>query len=152
MLSQADTAAGRLCHWNGGVMDPDIKQRWVAALRSGNYSQTIGFLRNEDGYCCLGVLCDIKNPEEWSANCEGNYAFFGATGQLPEDVYRWAELPGCNPDVIIPCGECKNGKNSNGYTCQVCYGSGDGGSTLSGLNDYSRWTFDRIADVIEEQL
>lgn len=46
-------------------MNGIIKQRWVDALRSGNYAQGTGFLRqNGDGlpvdkWCCLGVLCDL---------------------------------------------------------------------------------------------
>lgn len=37
---------------------------WIAALRSGNYTQTTGSLRrvghveHPDGYCCLGVLAE----------------------------------------------------------------------------------------------
>lgn len=35
----------------------DIAERWVAALRSGEYRQGFAFLRSHDGkYCCLGVL------------------------------------------------------------------------------------------------
>lgn len=35
----------------------DIKQKWVDALRSGEYKQGQGYLKTEDGgYCCLGVL------------------------------------------------------------------------------------------------
>ena len=46
-------------------MNPIIKQRWVEALRSGNYIQGTGFLRQDrdgtpgDKWCCLGVLCDL---------------------------------------------------------------------------------------------
>lgn len=43
---------------------PEIKKRWIEALRSGEYEQAIGVLRKTDGvgrqrYCCLGVLCDV---------------------------------------------------------------------------------------------
>jgi hypothetical protein len=48
-------------------MDPDVKQRWVQALRSGEFVQGTGALRTplpEGGfaYCCLGVLCEIVEP------------------------------------------------------------------------------------------
>lgn len=46
-------------------MDPDQKEEWVAALRSGKYPQTNGDLHNEKGFCCLGVLCDIVEPNSW---------------------------------------------------------------------------------------
>lgn len=47
-------------------MNPEIKQKWVAALRSGKYVQGKGTLKrnNEDGtakYCCLGVICQELN-------------------------------------------------------------------------------------------
>ena len=44
-----------------------LKEEWVSALRSGKYKQGRGYLRNkEDLYCCLGVLCNIINPDKWS--------------------------------------------------------------------------------------
>lgn len=42
-------------------MDKELKEKWVTALRSGEYRQTTGELKDEYGYCCLGVLCDIAN-------------------------------------------------------------------------------------------
>jgi hypothetical protein len=42
-----------------------IKEKWVAALRSNDYKQGIGSLRDGDTYCCLGVLCDVVNPRGW---------------------------------------------------------------------------------------
>jgi hypothetical protein len=37
----------------------DIKQKWIAALRSGEYMQGIGKLYESGRYCCLGVLAAI---------------------------------------------------------------------------------------------
>jgi hypothetical protein len=40
-------------------------QHWADVLRSGAYPKTIRKLKNEDGYCCLGVLCEIQEvPHE----------------------------------------------------------------------------------------
>lgn len=55
-------------------MDAQIKQKWVDALRSGNYKQTESILRLENdecepstfSYCCLGVLCDVAGAY-WNA-------------------------------------------------------------------------------------
>lgn len=44
-------------------MDAQLKQRWVAALRGGDYSQGMGTLFNGKHYCCLGVLCVVKGIE-----------------------------------------------------------------------------------------
>lgn len=42
-------------------MNPEVKERWVAALRSGKYRQTRGTLNEGDvSFCCLGVLCDTE--------------------------------------------------------------------------------------------
>lgn len=46
-------------------MTKEAAEKWAAALRSGQYKQCQGRLKNEkDEYCCLGVLCDINgfNP------------------------------------------------------------------------------------------
>jgi hypothetical protein len=41
-------------------MDPVLKAKWIEALRSGEYQQTFGALRDNDGHCCLGVLCEVS--------------------------------------------------------------------------------------------
>lgn len=48
-------------------MIKEVADRWAAELRSGNYAQTKGALhvvlsnvsRRPEGFCCLGVLCEI---------------------------------------------------------------------------------------------
>ena len=40
--------------------------KWIKELRSGEYSQSGGQLKNESGFCCLGVGCKIfLKPDEW---------------------------------------------------------------------------------------
>ncbi len=49
-------------------MNPEVKQKWIGALRSGKYEQGTEKLRSVSGYCCLGVLCDLYAQEhniEW---------------------------------------------------------------------------------------
>jgi hypothetical protein len=47
-------------------MNTEQLTKWVAALRSGDYEQTKGFLRHDapnsikPGYCCLGVYLDLQ--------------------------------------------------------------------------------------------
>lgn len=48
-------------------MNPELKAKWVEALRSGKYTQTDAFLRRGDEYCCLGVLCDISGKAQWGS-------------------------------------------------------------------------------------
>lgn len=46
-------------------MEPELKGKWVEALRSGKYEQGQGSLRSADNrFCCLGVLCDLIVQEE----------------------------------------------------------------------------------------
>jgi hypothetical protein len=45
-------------------MDNELKQKWIAALRSGEYKQGIGQLiarthAGEVKHCCLGVLAEL---------------------------------------------------------------------------------------------
>lgn len=37
-------------------MNAELKAKWVAALRSGEYQQIKGKLHDGKGYCCMGVL------------------------------------------------------------------------------------------------
>lgn len=50
-------------------MNQEWKEKWVAALRSGEYKQTRHVLRNitpeNEGFCCLGVLCDLWDNKAW---------------------------------------------------------------------------------------
>jgi predicted LPLAT superfamily acyltransferase len=46
------------------MMDATIKAKWVAALRSGEYEQGTGQLKQFDNrYCCLGVLRHLLEGE-----------------------------------------------------------------------------------------
>ena len=52
------------------MLKPEIKEKWVTALTSGEYTQGREQLKTPDGnYCCLGVLCDLYIKEtqrgEW---------------------------------------------------------------------------------------
>jgi hypothetical protein len=112
-------------------MNEQVKQKWVDALRSGDYQQGQCYLRTNSGFCCLGVLCDLygkENNVEWNlANNGHNYEFQEFESYLPSSVRKWADLEYCNPPV------------------------NDEESTLVRLND-SGSTFEQIADVIEKQL
>src|SRR5688572_17403992 len=59
------------------VMDATIKEKWVKALRSGEFKQGEGKLHDSDNdtYCCLGVLCKIQGAQftEWNGNTDEYY-------------------------------------------------------------------------------
>jgi hypothetical protein len=87
-------------------MNPEIRAQWCAALRSGEYPQGRGGLHTVDeddreGYCCLGVLCDlavaagvISPPHRGPL-----WTFDGSPDYLPKRVEEWAGLQSCNPAV-----------------------------------------------------
>jgi hypothetical protein len=111
-------------------MKQEIAEKWVAALRSGKYTQTKEMLRsNEDRFCCLGVLCDISGLGEWLqpiwSSQSRSYTVDGAykSDFLPEAVMQWADI-----------------KTSNGVV---------NGKSLAQLNDEGR-SFENIASVIEQ--
>jgi hypothetical protein len=55
------------------MMNRELKQKWINALRSGSYIQGRNRLRNLDNsFCCLGVLCDIVDNSKWE---RGKYQY-----------------------------------------------------------------------------
>lgn len=52
-------------------MSPEIKAKWVAALRSGEYRQAHEVMVDTDGgMCCLAVLRHVVDPEDRSSRDE----------------------------------------------------------------------------------
>ena len=66
---------------------------WLAALRSGKYVQGKGRLREDDSFCCLGVLCDVHNPELWRVENERTIYGKMSAAFPPIDVMDALELP-----------------------------------------------------------
>ena len=70
----------------------EMKQKWLEALRSGEYKQTKGTLKgvNEDGevgYCCLGVfLSAVLEDEPPKAYLEEGYETYADEG--PQEMYN----------------------------------------------------------------
>lgn len=64
-------------------MDKELKKRWVAALRSGEYNQGRYTLRSRDGFCCMGVLCDLIDPEGWEEPVPGGFLWRGNRVHCP---------------------------------------------------------------------
>lgn len=115
-------------------MNQEVKILWVNALRSGNYKQTKKALADSNGYCCLGVLCDLAIQNGLSIDVKENYnlgtiQYDGNENYLPESVQQWAELLE-NPEAIDNSG-------NEEY--------------LSILNDY-HLDFEEIADLVEKNL
>lgn len=70
----------------------DIKKSWLKALRSGNYEQCRKRLRHDDAYCCLGVLCDLRNADAWTKTSGGTWLYNFPTGVRNEETIPFEEL------------------------------------------------------------
>jgi hypothetical protein len=124
-------------------MNPEIRARWTAALRSGDYPQGLKTLRQvRDGgeyeYCCLGVLCELARAEGVVIELtydedEGTWSYDGQSAYLPPRVAEWAGLPVSEHGWSLPSVEMPF----------------HGVETLATLNDHARWNFARIADAID---
>ena len=107
------------------------RKKLVEALRSGKYDQTDRALKDREGYCCLGVACDlyrkIEDPSRQWELVEGDtlWEFMGSSGALPDEVVDWL------------------GFATNGGTLMFRTES-----SLMALNDSGK-SFEYIADTIE---
>ncbi len=67
-------------------MNKELITEWIEALRSGNYKQGFGQLKNnKDEYCCLGVACELfkaKIGGSWNPSFDGT-KFSCTTGMTP---------------------------------------------------------------------
>lgn len=104
-------------------MNKEHAEKWIAALRSGEYKQgTLALYRPvTDCYCCLGVL-----------------------NKLYPDIY--CQLPGT--ESIRPGGHFRGSLGE--ISCSYPDANGEEKVTLAGLND-GGLTFDEIADIIEKE-
>jgi hypothetical protein len=85
-------------------MKEKIAEKWINALRSGEYEQGKGSLRLRNKYCCLGVLCDLyskENNENWEMFDEKTeqYSFQECLAYLPEKVQKWAGMKTCSGEI-----------------------------------------------------
>jgi hypothetical protein len=62
-------------------MDKQLKQKWIKALRSGQYQKTSGDLHDGERFCALGVLCDVQGAE-WQIRNDG-YTYYPKGCRIP---------------------------------------------------------------------
>lgn len=109
-------------------MNPEIKAKWIAALRSGKYKQGKFYLNTNARFCCLGVLCDVVDPARWADDDVWDHKYytseFGARlcETLPASLRKSLNIEDTQTDVLID------------------------------LNDNKSKSFNEIADYIEANL
>lgn len=111
-------------------MNKEIKEKWVAALRSGKYRQGKKVLNHyNESFCCLGVLCELAIEENITQKYDDLGITYGKLADIfypPLEVCVWAGLFARNPEI-------------NGYR-------------LASYNDELNKNFIEIADLIEKHL
>ena len=117
-------------------MRQEIKEKWVTALRSGEYKQGREYLKTLSGentyYCCLGVLCELALKEgvnlTTGKGCLTDDTFTihynGESTSPSGTVLQWADLP-LDGEIV---------------------------NDLIQKNDVDGESFDQIADYIEAEL
>lgn len=156
-------------------MNPDVKDMWLKALRSGEYEQTTGYLREakpdgKEGYCCLGVLCELAVkegvlPAPVMDSASSTYEYADEDGTTvdvlpPVSVAKWAgftyrfgdpedsEDYTTSPEVEIPKGHELYGEIVGDW----CDPDDPHTAELTYLNDTAGLNFNQIADLIEKGL
>lgn len=72
------------------TLPKEFAEKWINALRSGNYKQGKSYLYSyvsngitgEDRYCCLGVACTLNNIPKSDLRCE----FIGQSFFMPVEL------------------------------------------------------------------
>ncbi len=118
-------------------MNPELKAKWIAALRSGEIEQGKGQLGSpENEMCCLGVLCHVQNIDMQRA--EPTEDIMGNSEVTYDDVVddyvpkKWAYR------------EYPSKEQAAGLTPSQC-------TDLADMNDHEN-SFAVIADWIEENI
>lgn len=123
-------------------MDPELKARWIEALRSGEFEQGYSLLKYSSGnagespkYCCLGVLSELCliPLEGYTWDGEAMFIFPGNEGRASIEMppREWLRSKGISNDVS-----------------KIIANMNDGAGTYDG----ERLTFAEIADYIQDNL
>ncbi len=121
----------------------EARKLWVNDLRHGGHEQIQGELCSLDsdgnvvGYCCLGVACELYQEHVGGLNVNNNEgaqrrSYDGAPSVLPRTVADWLGLCGVSGE----------------YQDDDVYGDA---CDLAELNDDMGWSFEKIADLIEQE-
>lgn len=112
--------------------------KWIVALRSGKYRQAFRALHTPNGFCCMGVACDISGLGEWVADQKGmlSYRVAPANGGLV------SESAGILPSSVASffLGDMTFGESHNPRMGDI---------SCSAANDVAGWDFNHIADGLE---
>lgn len=127
-----------------------VTEEWIPALRSGEYKQTQGYLHDNQGYCCLGVACDLLMKKgllpDWevATNTEENESYY----EIPNPICLYGDrytLPRIAVDYL-------GVRGSTAYFDEIREQFGENNLedySLAALNDEEGLSFEEIADFLE---
>lgn len=112
------------------ITPEQARKEWAKDLRSGEYTQITGQLREKDnGRCCLGVACDtykrLTGKGDWKQNTFVANEDDSCSTELPSTVRDFFGFEDTDPLLL------------NGYSATT-------------LNDEGLKTFTEIADLVEK--
>lgn len=121
------------------AVDRELVQKWVAALRSGEYKQGRGRLHQakDNSFCCLGVLCEVAGVKKVPPPTRGGWGNYYLTGS---DGWKDSHVISANSDLYSRAGL---GTKTSDRASLV--------SELVNRND-ERESFEEIANFIEDTL
>lgn len=121
-------------------MDPELKERWLEALRSGDFAQGYSRLKytpfgGSSSYCCLGVLSELCGIPQETDNWDGEarFVFPGSMG---------------HSFIEMPPSEWLESKGISREQSKMLADMNDGSGTFDG----EQQSFDLIADWIGDNL
>jgi hypothetical protein len=126
----------------------EIKTKWIAALRSGEYKQAKHELHDGRGFCCLGVLAEVLEPGVTKAGGE----LCGMTSfRCSEEVNNGIRTFAQRHELGALFSENKGLRYEADKEEVSMGGYMEADRALMGFND-NGWTFGHIATLIEEHL
>jgi hypothetical protein len=139
-------------------LQPEPKRLWLEALRSDRFRQGKSYLAQvEDGvtkHCCLGVLCEVaieagvdierKQRRTLPVNDLTGYDYDGCMSMPPEAVTLWAY----GTDVGVYSAVIEEEVEMSFTAAEVVAKAVE----FTALNDDREWSFEQIAQAIEDSL
>jgi predicted transcriptional regulator len=124
-------------------MKKKIADKWIAALKSGNYKQGKYRLHSGDCFCALGVLCDVAEKEGIAERKILNTRANILVGYYVKDN---------NPDVIqfASYAELDDGMLKWSGIKDSRATLADKTQSVANLNDNEDKSFEEIADFIKK--
>jgi hypothetical protein len=127
------------------TLQPEFKAAWIAALRSGEYKQGYGKLYDSDtkAMCCLGVGCVVAGVPLEDLD--------DLPMPTPDMIKSWFN----NPDTLPFHLNLDDAVDAINFSATIPvfigYEKLPHPTNLPELNDDEGYSFEQIADIIEEQ-